>query len=192
MLKVSSICLWIWNAILYAVVICVLFFLAGYPSFYDQYIYVTGTIVYTGLCNALQCKVIFFHHQWAYPQVCSILISVVGMLLYYLLVSNSTDDYYGVAEQTFELPLFWFYGMFSVPFFTVLIDPIGYYLYMFFWPTKEILYHEIEFKVIKLLFINSYELKYIYRTFLVTLSNVLLVYVKVIKLYHQERSNIIM
>ena len=116
-LSVSRICIWIGNACLYAVVICVLFYLAGYPSFYDEYLYVAGTIVYTGLCNALQAKVIFLHHHWAYPQVASMIISVVGMLLYYLVISSSTDDYYGVAEQTLSLALFWFYGMFSVPFF---------------------------------------------------------------------------
>eukprot|EP01037_Dinobryon_pediforme_P022520 gene22520-23706_t len=34
--------------------------------------------------------------------------------------------------------------MFSVPLFTVFVDVIGYCFYLFFWPTKEMLFRELE------------------------------------------------
>jgi hypothetical protein len=120
---------------------------------------------YTGLCMALQAKVAFLHHQWAYPnvldlisiyfyllinnlfQVVSMAISVFGMLIYYVIVSVSVDDYWYVGQTTMNQGIFWFYGMFSVPLFAVFVDWIGFFIYVFFWPSKETLFREIEHKV---------------------------------------------
>lgn len=139
--------MWILNAILYAVVICLTFYMAVAPTFTDQSLYVAGTTVFVGLCMALQCKVAFFHHQWSYPHVIVMFISVAGMLVYFLLIAASTSDYWDVANKTYEEGIFWFFGFFSVPLFVILIDVVSYYLQWYFMPTKEMLYHELEHSV---------------------------------------------
>lgn len=147
LLKLQAIAVWIFNAVVYAVVISLLFFLSAAPTFNTYGIYEAGTVIFVGLCNTLQMKVAFFHHQWAYPNVAVMIISVGGMLIYFLIIAVTTYEYYYIANDVYELGMFWFYGFFSVPIFTVFIDWIGYYCYMFFWPTTEMLYRDVMIQV---------------------------------------------
>lgn len=114
------------------------------PTFKDLSLYEAGTITFVGLCMSLQAKVAFFHHQWAYPQCTVMFISVLGMFVYFLLIAVSTSTYYYVANVTYELDIFWFFGFFSGPVICIFIDVIGYYMKWFFAPTLEMKYHEME------------------------------------------------
>jgi len=143
-LRPASLAMWIVNAIEYAVVICLIFYYVSKQTFMYDGLYVSGTTVFTGLVMALQAKVAFLHHQWAYPQIVSMCISVFCLLIYYLIISSSTDDYWYVGFFTMGQGIFWYYGMFSVPLIAVFIDVLGYCFYLFFKPTPEMVFREME------------------------------------------------
>ena len=136
--------MWIWNAMLYAVVLCVIYYLVMAPSFLTFDVYSAGTTLFVGMVLSLQLKVSFFYHQWAYPQVASMSFSVVAMFLFFLLIANAVDDYWYIATWCYSQGLFWFFGFFSGPLFAFLVDVIGYSLYKFFWPSKEMIAREVE------------------------------------------------
>ncbi len=146
-LNVVAIARWIFNAVIYSIVLCLLSYYVCVPTFEELGIYEAGTIVFVALCMALQAKVAFFHHQWSYIHVTSMAISVGGMFLYFLAIASSTDDYWYVAQAIYSYGIFWFFGMFSIPLFVVLIDVVGYNFYVFFRPTQEILMREMELAV---------------------------------------------
>jgi hypothetical protein len=111
-----------------------------------------GTTVYVGLCNALQLKVAYLHHQWAYPHLISMTISVGGMLSYFAIISSQTYlEYYHVAHFLYGDGLFWLFGFFFVPIFVLFIDVVGQNLYLFFLPKREMLFREVEYKVSELI-----------------------------------------
>jgi hypothetical protein len=147
LLQVSAIGKWILNAVIYAVIICLISYLVLAPTFQELSLYVAGTVVFVGLCMALQAKVAFFHNQWAYPQVLAMFISVLGMLLYFLLISVADWDYWYVANATYENPIFWYYGMFSIPIIAIFIDWLDYFIILIFRPTDEMLFREMQLQV---------------------------------------------
>jgi hypothetical protein len=115
------------------------------PTFETDYgLYEAGTIVFVGMILSLQAKVAFYHHQWSYPQILSMLISLFIMFFGYIVLTLGVNDYYYDAIVAYNQPIFWFYGCFSMPLFTMMIDWIGYYTKMFFFPTKEMLYRELD------------------------------------------------
>lgn len=146
-LGTKAIFLWIFNAVWYTMIICLISFNVLPKTFIDLSLYRAGTIVYVGMVMALQAKVAFFHHQWAYPQILAMVISVGGMFIYFLILAASTYDYYYVANMTYELPIFWFFGFFTIPLIAVMVDAVGHYTYMFFWPSRDMLYREKELEV---------------------------------------------
>jgi len=143
-LRTSAIAMWILNAIAFATVLCLSFYYCVRPTFKEYSLYSMGTVCYTGLCNALQFKVAFMSHQWALPQVVSMIISVGGMLAAYVVFSNASGDYYGVSTYLFNTPMFWFFGFFSVPLFAGLIDVVAHNLSFFFRPSEEMLFREVD------------------------------------------------
>jgi Phospholipid-translocating P-type ATPase C-terminal len=156
-LHTGAIALWIFNALLYATIICLLFYYSVQKSFEEYSIFEFGTTVFVGTCNCLQLKVAFLHHQWSALQAFIMLISVGGMLAYLAIISKfpiNLYEYYNTGYQLLsESELFWFFGFFSVPVFVIFIDVLGYDAYYFFWPSKEMMYREIELKVILLYFV---------------------------------------
>ena len=74
------------------------------------------------------------------------------MLAYLAIISKfpiNLYEYYNTGYQLLsESKLFWFFGFFTVPVFVIFIDVLGYDAYNFFWPSKEMMYREIELKVI--------------------------------------------
>lgn len=143
-LTTTALGIWILNAILYAIIVCLIFYYAVAPTFEEMGLYVAGTTVFVGLCMSLQAKVAFFHHQWAWPQILVMTISVLGMLLYFLMIAVSFSDYYFVAQRVYASGIFWLFGMFFMPIVAIFIDWIGYYGKMVLMPTDEMLYREIE------------------------------------------------
>ncbi len=143
-LTTTALAIWILNAVFYAIVVSLVYYYAVAPSFEDQGLYVAGTTVFVGLCNSLQAKVAFFHHQWAWPHYLVMFISVGGMLLYFLMVAVSFDDYYYVAHHVYGTGLFWLFGFFFMPVVAIFIDLIGYYGKMLVMPTQEMLFREFE------------------------------------------------
>ena len=150
-LHTSAIALWIFNALLYATVICLLFYYAVGRSFEEHALFEMGTTVFVGACNCLQLKVAFLHHQWSAVQAFVMLLSMGGMLAYLAIISRfpvNLYEYYNTGYYLLsESHLFWFYGFFTVPVFVILIDVLGYDMYFFFWPSREMQYREVELEV---------------------------------------------
>ena len=71
-------------------------------------------------------------------------LSVGGMLAYFIILAGMMDDYYYVANWLYADNLFWFFGFFSEPIFTLYIDAATFFLRSTFFPTKETLYREAE------------------------------------------------
>lgn len=138
---------WILNAVAYATVICLVMYYVVSPTFESFGLYGMGTTVFSGLCMALQCKVGFMHNQWTWPQAFVMGLSVGGMLLWYIILTYSTTDYWGEGTWLYGESIFWFFGMFSVPLFTAMVDICEYYSLFFFRPNNEMLFRETEHKV---------------------------------------------
>jgi len=143
-LTVFALSSWIINAIIYAVLICILFYYSVGETFHSYGLYSMGTTVFVGMCNALQLKVAFLQHQWTKLQAFIYFISVGGMLLYNIVVALTTDEYWYVANVLYGDTVFWLFGFFSVPLFTIMVDVFSYYLEYTFLPSKELLYYETE------------------------------------------------
>lgn len=146
-LRIESIATWIFNAILYAIVICLVYYYAVAQSFQDWSLYEFGTAVYTGLLLSLQLKVGFLHHQWNWVHTLSMAVSVGGMFIMFPVCSDIFSDYIYISSYVYDQPLYWLFGVFSMPVFTILIDMVGHYGRLLVWPTQEMLYREIEHKV---------------------------------------------
>jgi hypothetical protein len=142
---VKAIGVWIFNAVVYAVILCLTFYYVLQPTFeLDYSLYEAGTVVFVGLVLALQAKVAFYHHQWAYPHILAMIISLLFIFIGYIVLTVGVLDYYWVALVTYGLPIFWFYAFFSAPLFCIFIDWIGYYSQLVFLPTEEMLYRELD------------------------------------------------
>ena len=124
-----------------------MFYIAFAQSFQLLSLYEAGTYVFVAMCLALQLKVAFFHHQWAWPHILVMFISVFGMFIYLLLVGVNSWDYYYEAEVTFTQGAFWLFAVFFVPLMIIYIDVLEYYVRFFFLPTNEQLFREIEHAV---------------------------------------------
>lgn len=148
MLNARSIGLWIWNAILFAIVFCVLFFNVLGPTFEEYGLYEMGTTIFTGLILGLQCKVAFLHHMWTRVHVISMVVSIIGLFftLFVLNAAPSADNYgfYYVADFLYQQPVYWFFGAFSIPLMCYMIDYVGSSIYVFFIPTPEMVMREHE------------------------------------------------
>lgn len=131
----------------YAVVVCLMYYNILYPSFYYMGLYTAGTIVMIGLVLALQCKVMFFHHEWAYPQVASMAFSVFAMFLYYMLIAASVNAYWNEAIMAYMEKLLWLWSLLTVPLVAVFIDWVAYFVRFLWFPTREMLFREFEKQV---------------------------------------------
>eukprot|EP01032_Pedospumella_encystans_P015770 gene15770-18021_t len=140
LLNIGSILQWIGNAMMYAVVVCLMSYNVLFPTFYFLDLYTAGTIVMIGLVIALQFKVMFFHHQWSSYQIHSMLFSFYAMFLFYMLIAASVDDYWNYAIMTYNEPITWLWGLFTVPFTAVFIDWFAYFSRYFLFPTQEMIY----------------------------------------------------
>jgi hypothetical protein len=134
---------WVFNAVIYAMVICLLFYYALQESFEEYGLYSMGTTVFTGICMTMQCKVAFLHDQWTWPQFVAIAISVGGMLIYFALNSIMNDDFYWEALFLYDQGLFWLFGFVMIPLWAVLIDVVEFYILYFFYPTYDMIYSEL-------------------------------------------------
>ena len=143
-LQVPAISLWILNACLYAVLICLLSYYTAADTFQSLGLYSMGTTTFVGLCMSLQFKVAYLNHQWDWVRAFVMSISIAGMFFYFYVISDSMYDYWYETDFLYADSFFWFWGFWTVPVFVAFIDVIGYEMYVFFRPTKEILYREAE------------------------------------------------
>lgn len=141
MLNMGTVGLWITNAMVFAIIFCILFFVVLEPTFRDYGIYEMGTVIYISLVLALQCKVAFLHQVWNKIHVISMIISVscLFLVIYIMNVSSDEYDYYGVVNFVYDQSIFWFFGVFTIPLFCVLIDVVGSSFYLFFMATYDML-----------------------------------------------------
>lgn len=147
LLTLQAIGTWILNAVFYAIIICLCAYVILTPTFRDHDLYTAGTIVFVGMTMSLQCKVAFFHNQWSYPHFLSMGISILGMFLYFLLIAAASWDYYNVADRTFRLGIYWYYGIFTIPLVVIFIDWLVYFVQMLLYPTDEMLFREVNLPV---------------------------------------------
>jgi phospholipid-translocating P-type ATPase (flippase) len=148
-LDIKVVIMWIWNAALYALLLCTLVFTVMNPTFQEHDLYLMGTMIYVSLICSMHMKVIFIHHTINSVHFWSMFISVSGIFLF-LWVNNlfnnmelSTDyDLYFIVNKMYEEKVFWFFNVFSIPLIMILIDLIGYSFYVVFRPTREMLYTE--------------------------------------------------
>jgi hypothetical protein len=131
------------NAVVFAIIICLLFYYAGYQSFSTLGVFGLGTTVYVGTCNALQWKVAYLFHQFDWIKVFLLVLSIFGGLAYFAIIAVSLWEYYYEAHQLYYTGFFWLYGFFAVPFFVIFLDVLVYQVYFFIAPTKEMLYREV-------------------------------------------------
>lgn len=143
-LNVPTVMGWVVNAIVYAVVLSTVFYYGCYLTFKEDGLYIMGTTTYTGLVMAMQGKMMFLHHQWAYPQVFFMALSIGGMLFYYWMVSFWTyDSFYDASGTLYSKPVFWLMGMFTAPLMMMSFEGLSYYTKLIFSPTKEMYYREV-------------------------------------------------
>lgn len=135
---------WILNAIVYAIVICLLYYYMMYDTFITEGVYVFGTTVFTGLVFALTLKCMFLHHQWDGLRAFLVVLSLAGAFIWYVIISESTYDYLYTSSYMYRQGYFWLFGVFFVPLVIILIDVLQYYIQYFFFPTKEMLFREVE------------------------------------------------
>lgn len=144
-LNMRGVGLWIWNAVLFAVVFCLFFFMALKPSYHDYSLYEMGTMVYVALVLSLQLKVLFIHNLYNWIHVTAMFISLGGLFLVLVILSNDTEysyDLYYVAQKLYGDGFFWFFGVFSIPLFMFLIDIVGQSAYVFVFPTEQLHFRE--------------------------------------------------
>lgn len=143
-LNVNTVLGWVGNAICYAIILSTIFYYGCFDTFKEDGLYIMGTTAYTGLVMALQGKMAFLHHQWAYPQIFFMVLSIGGMLFYYWMISFWTfDSFYAATSVLYARPSFWLMGMFTAPLIMMVFEAIAYYGRLFFSPTKEMYYREV-------------------------------------------------
>lgn len=146
MLNPRSIGLWIWNAILFAIVFCLLCFNVVGKSFIEYGLFEMGTTIFTALILGLQCKVAFLHQLWTKVNVMAMVFSIIGLFfgLFVLNANPSADNYglYHVVDYLYQQPEYWFLGCFTIPIICYLIDFVGSSVYVFFIPTPEMVMRE--------------------------------------------------
>ena len=149
LLDIKVVRMWIWNAILYALLLSSLVFIVMEPTYEEHDLYSMGTGIYVSLVMSMHLKVLFFHHTFNQVHFWSMFISVGGLFLFLYLnnlldnMESSIDyDLYNIVNKMYSEKVFWFYNVFSIPLIMILIDLIGHSLYVVIRPTREILYKE--------------------------------------------------
>jgi magnesium-transporting ATPase (P-type) len=147
-LDLLAICSWIFNAFIYAMCLCLIYYYALNKNYQSYDVFSMGTSLFMGMFLGLQAKAAFLHHQWAWPHIAGMALSIIAefIFLYILSVSSNynTGGYYGIIDHVYADPLFWWFSCFTVPLVLVMIDLLSYFVYWFFFPTDEILYREID------------------------------------------------
>lgn len=88
---------------------------------------------------------VFLSHQWAWPQVLCMSISVGGMLAYFSIVSGSSSELLGVSAVVYATPAFWFWALFTVGLVTFLVDFVPHGACALLRPSDEAVYREVAF-----------------------------------------------
>lgn len=151
-LNIISIGSWILNAVIFAVILCLLCYTMLYSTFTDWSLYTFGTAVYTALCMSLQFKVSFLYHQWQYVNIFTMSISIGGMLLFYYILNQLPTDYindfYGDANFDYSQTAYWALCFITIPIMVALIDFIVHAYLLLMSPSNEMLFREAELHVI--------------------------------------------
>ena len=87
---------------------------------------------------------VYLFNQWDWIKVFLPVLSIFGGLAYFSVIAVSLWEYWHEAHQVYTTSLFWFYGFFAVPFFVIYLDLIVQNISFFFYPTREMLYREVE------------------------------------------------
>ena len=135
---------WCFNAVLYATIICLTYYVALRDSLITYGLFSFGTIVFSGLLMSLLVKLAFMHNKWTWLQVKLIALSFGGLPICYIILEYSFPDFYGEADFLLGQGLFWLFGVFSMAVFTMILDVATHFTVLLFRPTREMLFIEIE------------------------------------------------
>lgn len=143
-LNKRTIGMWMFNAVLFAIIFCLLCFNVLQDTFKYDGLYEMGTTIFIALILSLQFKVAFLHQVWNRIHLISMLISIIGLFLVCLVINASIMEYdmYGVVNKIYTYDIFWFYGVWTIPVFMFLVDFFGQALLVFFKPSDEMIYRE--------------------------------------------------
>ena len=133
------------NAIFLAIVIGLIFFVALKDTFSNWDLYSFGTSVFIALIFGLQMKVAFLHSQWNYINVSIMLLSIIGLYIWILVVDSAHDlspEYYGCGSFSLAQRITWLFCTFTIPIVFGVLDLAGQSIYLFFYPTKELIFRE--------------------------------------------------
>ena len=86
---------------------------------------------------------VFLSHQWAWPQLLCMAISIGGMLAYFSLVSANSEDLLGVSAVAYSTPIYWFWAFFTAGVATFLVDFLPHGASALLWPSDDMLYREV-------------------------------------------------
>ena len=141
---------WIANAMMYAVVICVVCYHVLPPSLMEWDSFSVGLFVYYALVMSLQVKVSFMYHQWNYIILFFMVLSVGGQIAVTFVLSNmplntlppESDGFYKVAEFISNEPIYWVVSMMTIPFLCMFVELVQHSFKLFFMPTREMPFRE--------------------------------------------------
>ena len=148
MLSLPAIAKWVVNAVVWSILLCLVFFNVCSPTYRNFSIFEMGTMIYFGLVLSLQLKIGFIHYMWNKVHVWSMFISVAALFLVVFILNESSTfayDYFGVVNYTYGYGIFWFWGVFTAPLMLLLLDFIGQAYYVVFAPTDEGVFREAAF-----------------------------------------------
>jgi magnesium-transporting ATPase (P-type) len=110
MLSKRRIFLWISNACMMGVVLCLLSFVALDATFEYYDFWTAGTFVFVALVNAMHAKMAFMHHQWNWINVFGMVLSVFGTIVVVLVLSVWGWEPLNMTENTYDFAGEWVLG----------------------------------------------------------------------------------
>lgn len=144
-LDIRVVLTWIWNALLYGLILSFICFIALRKTFKYSDLFLMGTMIYVALVLSMHTKVAFIHHTIHQAHFWSMFISLTCLFFFlYLLNLNKQDNYdlYGVVNEMYDEMIFWCFFVLSIPVFMITIDLVGHSFYVVMWPSREMLYTE--------------------------------------------------
>lgn len=154
MLSKRRIFLWISNAVVLGIMICLLCYHAMNRSFLVYDLWSFGCFTFVALVNSMHCKMAFMHHQWTLLSILAMVFSVVFPLTIILLLGEcgygvlgmTTSDFEGTSTWLFKRHEFWLFAFFTIPICIMMIEYTTHGVRYFLFPQKEMLARDIEQK----------------------------------------------
>lgn len=151
MLSKRRIFMWITNAVIMGVLICLLTFQSMERTFLEYDLWAMGTLIFVALVNSMHAKMAFMHHQWTYINATAMGFSVGSTLFvawflsaYGSQINMTWPDYDGTVEWLYARGEFWVQSFFFIPLCVGMVDFVSHSVRYNFFPDALILSHDME------------------------------------------------